>query len=279
MIIYAAVGSNNAPVSTVIGLVLLLIIILIFLGMSLRLVKEWERAVVLRLGRILGVKGPGIIFLIPFIDRPIIVDLRIRTVVIQPQTIITKDNVTVSIDAVVYYKVIDSIKAVSMVFDYNQAVVNIAQTSLRDIVGQMELDEILTKREEINKKLQEILDSYTEGWGVKVTAVTVRDIKLSPDLLAAMAKQAEAERQRRARVIVSEGERQAAIILAEASKQYRDNPQALQLRFLETLSDISQKGGLIIVVPAGQELYPTISLAMATSQYVRREQGPRTTSS
>ncbi|AWR96493.1 slipin family protein [Acidianus sulfidivorans JP7] len=258
----------------IIGLVLLLIIILVFIGMSLKQVKEWERAVVLRLGRVLGVKGPGIIFLIPFVDRPVIVDLRIRTVDIPPQTIITKDNVTVSIDAVVYYKVIDPIKAVSMVYNYNQAVVNISQTSLRDIVGQMELDDVLTKREEINKRLQEILDSYTEGWGVKATAVTVRDIKISPDLLSAMAKQAEAERQRRARVIVSEGEKQASTILAEASKQYKDNPQALQLRFLETLTDISQKGGLIIVVPAGQELYPTISLATAASEYVKQKMTP-----
>ncbi|ARM74972.1 slipin family protein [Acidianus manzaensis] len=262
-------------VSLIIGLVLLLIIILVFIGMSLRQVKEWERAVVLRLGRVLGIKGPGIIFLIPFVDRPVIVDLRIRTVDIPPQTIITRDNVTVSIDAVVYYKVVDAIKAVSMVYNYNQAVINIAQTSLRDIVGQMELDEVLTKRDEINKKLQEILDSYTEGWGVKVTSVTVRDIKISPDLLSAMAKQAEAERQRRARVIVSEGERQASSILAEASKQYKDNPQALQLRFLETLTDISQKGGLIIVVPAGQELYPTISLATSAGEYLRQRINPQ----
>ncbi|MUM65286.1 slipin family protein [Acidianus infernus] len=258
--------------SLIIGLILLLIIILIFVGMSLRQVKEWERAVVLRLGRILGVKGPGIIFLIPFIDRPVIVDLRIVTVDIPPQTIITKDNVTISIDAVVYYKVLDPIKAVSMVYDYRSAVLNISQTSLRDIVGQMELDEVLSKREEINKKLQEILDNYTEAWGIKVTAVTVRDIKLSQDLLSAMARQAEAERQRRARVILSEGERQASTILAEASQAYKNNPAALQLRFLETLSDISQKGGLIIVVPAGQELYPTISLASFAASYVKQQE-------
>jgi SPFH domain, Band 7 family protein len=159
-----------------------------------------------------------------------------------------------------------------MVYNYRSAVLNISQTSLRDIVGQMELDEVLSKREEINKKLQEILDNYTEAWGIKVTAVTVRDIKLSPDLLSAMARQAEAERQRRARVILSEGERQASTILAEASQAYKNNPAALQLRFLETLSDISQKGGLIIVVPAGQELYPTISLASFAASYVKQQE-------
>ncbi|WP_216604123.1 slipin family protein [Acidianus sp. RZ1] len=266
----------------IIGLVFLLIIILIFVGLSIRQVKEWERAVVLRLGRVLGIKGPGLIFLIPFVDRPIIVDLRVRTIDIPPQTIITRDNVTVSIDAVVYYKVLKEgvISAVSQVSDYNKAVSNISQTSLRDIIGQMELDEVLSKREEINRKLQEILDSYTEPWGIKVTAVTVRDIKVSPDLLSAMARQAEAERQRRAKVILSEGERQASTILADASKSYKENPIALQLRFLETLSDISQKGGLIVVVPAGNEIYPTISPSLSVTSlatYVKDKQKPTQT--
>ncbi|AWR93504.1 slipin family protein [Acidianus brierleyi] len=247
----------------IIGLVFLLIIVLVFVGLSFRIVKEWQRAVVLRLGRVLGVKGPGIIFLIPFVDRPVVVDLRINNVDIPPQTMITKDNVTLSIDAVVYYKVVDTIKAVANISNYNSAVVNIAQTSLRDIIGQMSLDEVLSERESINKKLQEILDSYTEGWGVKVTAVTVRDVKLPADLSTAMAQYAAADRLRKAKVILSEGERQASTILADASKSYKENPIALQLRFLETLSDISQKGGLIIVVPAGQEIYPTLSTAVS----------------
>ncbi|QIW24995.1 slipin family protein [Sulfolobus sp. S-194] len=246
-------------VGEILGLVFLVIIILIFLAMSFRIVTEWQRAVVLRLGRVLGVKGPGIIFLIPFVDRPLLVDLRIVTVEVPPQTIVTKDNVTVTIDAVVYYKVVDPLKTVVSVSNYPAAVLNYAQTSLRDIVGQMELDEILTKREEINRRLQEILDTVTEGWGIKVTQVTVRDIRLSPELLSAMAEQAKAERLRRAKIILSEGERQAANILAEASLSYQNNPVALQLRFLEMLSDISQRGNMVIVVPAGQEFYATLS--------------------
>lgn len=247
------------PIELIVGLVFLFIIILIFIAMSFRIVTEWQRAVVLRLGRVLGVKGPGIIFLIPFVDRPLVVDLRIVTVEVPPQSIITKDNVTVTIDAVVYYKVIDPLKAVVSISNYSAAILNYAQTSLRDIIGQMDLDEVLSKREEISKRLQEILDTVTEGWGIKATQVTVRDIRLSPELLSAMAEQAKAERLRRAKIILSEGERQASSILAEASKSYQNNPVALQLRFLEMLSDISQRGNLVIVVPAGQELYATLS--------------------
>ncbi|BCU67200.1 hypothetical protein HS7_06370 [Sulfolobales archaeon HS-7] len=254
-----------SEVELIVGGIFLFIIIVIILSLSFRIVKEWERAVVLRLGRVLGVKGPGIIFLIPFVDKPTIVDLRVKTSDIPAQTIVTKDNVTVTIDAVLYYKVIDAMKAVTSVYNYNSAVLNLAQTSLRDIVGQMELDDILSKREEINMKLQEILDASTEPWGVKVTAVTVRDIRLSPDLLTAMAKQAEAERLRRAKIILSEGERQSANILAEASDFYDRKPIAMQLRFIEALTDISQKGGLILVVPMNNEMYPTV--AMALSRY------------
>jgi regulator of protease activity HflC (stomatin/prohibitin superfamily) len=257
------VMQGGISTTDIIGLVFLLIVLLVFVGLSFRVVKEWEKAVVLRLGRLLGLKGPGIIFLIPFVDKPIIVDLRINSVDVPSQSIITKDNVSVAIDAVVYYKVVDAQKAVTTVFNYNVAVLNLAQTSLRDIAGQMELDEILTKRENINLKLQEILDTITEGWGIKVTQVTIRDIRISQDLLSAIAKQAEAERLRRARIIVSEGEKQASTILADASKSYSENPVAMQLRFLETLSDVSQRGGLIIVVPAGSEIYPTLGTALS----------------
>ena len=252
-------------IGTIIGLVFLLIIIIILLAMSIRVIAEWQRAVVLRLGRVLGIKGPGIIFLIPFVDKPLVVDLRIVTVEVPPQTILTKDNVTVTIDAVVYYKVVEPLKAVVSVSNYAAAILNYAQTSLRDIVGQMDLDEILTKREEINKRLQEILDAVTEGWGIKATQVTVRDIRVPPELLSAMAEQAKAERLRRAKIILSEGEKQAANILAEASMAYQNNPVALQLRFLEMLSDISQRGNLVIVVPAGQELFATLSTLKATT--------------
>jgi regulator of protease activity HflC (stomatin/prohibitin superfamily) len=259
-----------ALIEDVVGVIFALIIIIIFLSLAFKVVKQWEKAVVLRLGRILGAKGPGIIFLIPFVDRPLKVDMRIATVDVPAQTIVTRDNVTVTIDAVVYYKVVDPVRAVSAVYNYNVAVLNIAQTSLRDIVGMMELDEVLSKREDINRRLQEILDNTTEPWGIKVTAVTVRDVKLSPELLTAMAKQAEAERLRRSKIILAEGERQSSTILAEASKSYTTNPLALQLRFIEVLSDISQKGNLIMVVPAGNELYPTVSTAL--SAYVRNKE-------
>jgi len=250
-------------IGDVTGVIFLLVIVIILLTLSLRVIAEWQKAVVLRLGRVLGVKGPGVIFLIPFVDKPIVIDLRIVNVDVPPQTIVTKDNVTVTIDAVVYYKVIDPLKAVTSVSNYQTAVLNISQTSLRDIIGQMELDEILSKREEINKKLQAILDEVTEGWGIKVTNVTVRDIRLSQELLSAMAEQAKAERLRRAKIILSEGERQAASILSEASTFYQNNSVALQLRFLEMLSDISQRGNMVIVVPAGQELYSTLSVLKA----------------
>ncbi|QGR20098.1 slipin family protein [Stygiolobus azoricus] len=250
-------------IGDIIGIIFLLIIVIILLTLSLRVIAEWQKAVVLRLGRVLGVKGPGLIFLIPFVDKPMVIDLRIVNVDVPPQTIVTKDNVTVTIDAVVYYKVIDPLKAVVSVSNYQTAVLNISQTSLRDIIGQMELDEILSKREEINKKLQAILDEVTEGWGIKVTNVTVRDIRLSQELLSAMAEQAKAERLRRAKIILSEGERQAASILSEASTFYQNNPVALQLRFLEMLSDISQRGNMVIVVPAGQELYSALSVLKA----------------
>jgi regulator of protease activity HflC (stomatin/prohibitin superfamily) len=250
-------------IGDVTGVIFLLVIVIILLTLSLRVIAEWQKAVVLRLGRVLGVKGPGLIFLIPFVDKPIVIDLRIVNVDVPPQTIVTKDNVTVTIDAVVYYKVIDPLKAVTSVSNYQTAVLNISQTSLRDIIGQMELDEILSKREEINKKLQAILDEVTEGWGIKVTNVTVRDIRLSQELLSAMAEQAKAERLRRAKIILSEGERQAASILSEASTFYQNNSVALQLRFLEMLSDISQRGNMVIVVPAGQELYSTLSVLKA----------------
>ncbi|AHC52348.1 hypothetical protein SUSAZ_10980 [Sulfolobus acidocaldarius SUSAZ] len=253
-------------IGDIIGIVFLLIIIIILLSLSLRVIAEWQRAVILRLGRAIRVKGPGIITLIPFVDRPIVVDLRIVTVDVPAQTTVTKDNVTVTIDAVLYYKVIDPMKTILSVANYNYAVLNLAQTSLRDIIGQMELDEILVKREEINKRLQSILDEITEGWGIKVTQVTVRDIRLSQELLSAIAEQAKAERIRRAKVISSEGERQAASILADASQYYVSNPVALQIRFLEMLTDISQRGNTVIVVPAGQEFYSTLSVLKSKPQ-------------
>jgi regulator of protease activity HflC (stomatin/prohibitin superfamily) len=232
------------------GIIFLLIIVLIFLAMSIKIVREYERAVIFRLGRLLGAKGPGLFFIIPFVDNFIKVDLRITTVDVPEQQIITKDNVTVGVDAVVYYRVFDPVLAVTRVENYNYAVMMMAQTTLRDIVGQVELDELLSKREEINKRIQTILDEVTDPWGIKVVAVTLKQVRLPESMLRAMAKQAEAERWRRAKIIEAEGERQASIILAEAAKVYEEHPAALRIRELQTLIEVAKEKNLILVSPA-----------------------------
>jgi len=232
------------------GIILGLIIVIVFLSMSIKIVREYERAVIFRLGRLLGAKGPGIFFIIPFIDNFIKVDLRLTTVDVPEQQIITKDNVTVGVDAVVYYRVFDPVLAVTKVEDYNYAVMMMAQTTLRDIVGQVELDELLTKREEINKRLQAILDEVTDPWGIKVTAVTLKQVRLPESMLRAMAKQAEAERWRRAKVIEAEGERQASKILADAAKFYEEHPAALRLRELQTLIEIAKEKNMVVIAPS-----------------------------
>jgi len=233
--------------STLVGIILLLIIILSILSRAIKVVKEWERIIVLRLGKYVGTKGPGLVFLVPFIDKGLIVDMRLTTVDVPRQEVITKDNVTVSVDAVVYYRVVDPEAAVLKVRDYNYAIALLAQTVLRDIVGQSELDDLLTKREEINKKLQRIIDEITDPWGIKVTMVTIKSVELPEGLVRAMAKQAEAERLRRARIIEAEAEREAAKILAEAAKIYEEHPVALRLRELQTYIDIAKEKNMIIV--------------------------------
>ncbi len=232
------------------GIIFLLIILLILLAMSIKIVREYERAVIFRLGRLLGAKGPGIFFVIPFVDNFIKVDLRLTTVDVPEQQIITKDNVTVGVDAVVYYRVFDPVLAITKVENYNYAVMMMAQTTLRDIVGQVELDELLTKREEINKRLQAILDEVTDPWGIKVTAVTLKQVRLPESMLRAMAKQAEAERWRRAKIIEAEGEKQASTILAEAARQYEEHPAALRLRELQTLIEIAKEKNMIVIAPS-----------------------------
>jgi len=225
------------------------LIIVTLLAMSIRVIREYERAVIFRLGRLLGVKGPGLFFLIPFIDSMVKVDLRIVAVDVPEQRIITKDNVTVGVDAVIYYKVFDPDKAITKIENYHYSVLMYAQTTLRDIVGQVELDDLLTKREEINKRIQEILDQVTDAWGIKVTAVTLKEVKLPEGMLRAMAKQAEAERWRRARIIEAEGERQAAAIMAEAAMMYENHPIAVRLRELQTLIEIARERNMVIVTP------------------------------
>ncbi len=237
-------------IAQIVSIVFFLIVVLIILAYSIRIVREYERAVIFRLGRIIGAKGPGLIFIIPIIDRAFIVDLRIHTVDVPRQRIITKDNVEVSVDAVVYYRVADPIKAVVTVQNYHYAVTMLAQTTLRDVIGQSELDELLTKRDEINKRLQRILDELTDPWGIKVTAVTIREVVLPETMVRAMARQAEAERWRRAKIIEAEGERQAAQILAEAAETYARHPIAIRLRELHTLSEIAKEKNMMIIFPA-----------------------------
>ncbi|MEM5843251.1 MAG: slipin family protein [Candidatus Aenigmatarchaeota archaeon] len=214
---------------------------------AIKIAKEYERGVVFRLGRFSGIKGPGLFFIIPIIDKADIIDLRTRTIDVPKQRVITKDNVSIDVDAVVYFRVTDPSKAVIQVQDYYIATSNLAQTVLRDVLGQEELDSILTKREELNKKLQNILDELTDPWGVKVVAVTIKDVSLPESMLRAMAKQAEAEREKRSRIIVAEGELIASQKMAEAAKEYEKHPAALKLRELQTLAEIAREKNLIVV--------------------------------
>jgi len=255
------------------AIVIIVFILIIFLAMSVKIVREYERAVIFRLGRLLGAKGPGLFFVIPFVDNFVKIDLRITTVDVPQQQIITKDNVTVGVDAVVYYRVFDPILAVTRVENYHYAVMMMAQTTLRDIVGQVELDDLLTKREELNKKLQQILDEITDPWGIKVTAVTLKQVRLPETMLRAMAKQAEAERWRRSRIIEAEGERQAAKIMAEAAMFYEEHPVALRLRELQTLIEIARERNMVVVAPTsmGTEVGLVTALTKVTEKGSRKE--------
>ena len=231
--------------------ILVLIIILSFLRASIRIVKEYERAVMFRLGRLIGTKGPGLFFRIPVIDVFRVVDLRVITFDVPKQRVITRDNVSVDVDAVVYYRVFDPQKAVVSVENYTLATNLLAQTTLRDVLGQVELDELLSKREELSKRLTEILDIATDGWGIKVQAVAIKDVTLPEVMQRAIAKQAEAERERRSRIIVADGEYQAASKMAEAAAMYEKTPTALRLRELQTLAEIAREKNLIVVTTTG----------------------------
>ncbi len=228
------------------------IIIVIILASAIKIVREYERVVIFRLGRVLGKpKGPGIFFIIPGMDQMVRIDLRTMVIDVSKQRVITKDNVTVDVDAVVYYRVFDPLKAVIQVQQYVYASTLLSQTTLRDILGQVELDELLSKREELNKRLQAVLDLATDPWGIKVSAVTIKDVALPETMLRAIAKQAEAERERRSRVILAEGELQASQKMKEAAEQYERAPISLRLRELQTLTEIAREKNLIIV-PGGE---------------------------
>ncbi len=234
--------------------IILLVFIVIFLASAIKILPEYERGVIFRLGRVIGAKGPGLIILIPLIDKMVRVSLRVVTLDVPTQDIITKDNVPVKVDAVVYFRVVDPVKAIVNVEDYIYATSQIAQTTLRSVCGQAEFDELLSHRDKINMKLQEIIDKETDAWGVKVVSVELKRIDLPEELVKAMAKQAEAERERRAKIISAEAEFQAAEKLVEAAQMLGKQPLAIQLRYLETLNNIGQKGTKTIVFPFPTEI-------------------------
>lgn len=226
---------------------IVIIMVLTFLAAALRIVKEYERAVIFRLGRLLGAKGPGLFFRIPMADVFRVVDLRVVTFDVPKQRIITRDNVTVDVDAVVYYRVTDPVKAIVTVESYVYATNFLSQTSLRDILGQVELDDLLAKREELGKRLTEILDTATDPWGIKVTQVAIKDVSLPVEMQRAIAKQAEAEREKRSRIIMADGEFQAASKMAAAAQMYQTNPMGMKLRELQTLTEIARERNMIVV--------------------------------
>lgn len=242
---------------------------IIILFWAIKIIREYERAVIFRLGKLLGVKGPGLFFIIPIIDSIVKVDLRTGVIDVPKQRVVTKDNVTVDVDAVVYYRVNDPEKAIVHVENYKLATSLLAQTTLRDVLGQVELDHLLSKREEINKKIQKILDEATDVWGMKVSGVTIRDVSLPEEMLRAIAKQAEAERERRARIIMAEGEMQASKKMAEAAELYGKHPAAIKLRELQTLAEIARERNLIVISESGLGNIAGISKAVQKAEEKR----------
>ena len=229
--------------------VLLIIFVAIALASGVRILREYERGVIFRLGRLIAQKGPGLIFLIPIVDRMVRIDLRTVTLTVPPQEVITKDNVTVRVTAVAYFRVIDSNKAVTEVENFLLATSQIGQTTLRSVLGKAELDSLLSERERLNVELQQIIDEQTEPWGVKVTTVEVKDVELPADMQRAIARQAEAERERRAKIISADGEFQAAEKLSQAANIISQNPATLQLRYLQTLLQMGVNQNTTIVFP------------------------------
>ncbi|MDD4635332.1 MAG: slipin family protein [Dehalococcoidales bacterium] len=231
-------------------------------SMSVRVVSEYERGVIFRLGRLIGAKGPGLFFIIPFIDRMVKVDLRVVTMDVPAQDVITKDNVTVRVNAVVYFRVVNPSDAVIKVLDHIKATSQISQTTLRNVLGQSELDELLSKREQLNQTLQEIIDEHTDPWGIKVSTVEIKDVELPETMRRSMARQAEAERERRAKVIHAEGEYQASARLADAADVIAREPVTLQLRYLQTLTEIATEKSSTIVFPLPIDMLNAFSRKM-----------------
>ena len=233
----------------------IIVLAVLFLSSAIRILNEYERGVVFRLGRVIDAKGPGLIILIPIVDKIVKVSLRLVALDVDPQDVITRDNVSVKVNAVIYFRVIETVKAVIEVENYQYAMSQLAQTTLRSVCGQAELDELLSAREKINSELQEILDMHTDPWGIKVATVELKHIDLPQEMQRAMAKQAEAERERRAKVINAEGEFQAAQRLADAAKIIQVHPVALQLRYLQTMREMSAENNTTTIFPFPMDLF------------------------
>ncbi len=242
----------NPTVAIVISVIVIIVLFLMF--SAIRIVQQYERGVIFVLGRLTGAKGPGVFLVPPFISRMVKVDLRIVTLTVPPQEVISRDNVTIKVTAVLYFYVVDPVAAVVNVMNFVQATTQIGQTTLRNVLGQSELDEILSQRNKINQDLQTIIDEHTERWGVKMTAVEIKDVELPITMQRAMAKQAEAEREKRAKIIHAEGEFQASAQLAKAAGVIAGQPNAMQLRYLQTLTEIAVEKNSTIIFPLPMDL-------------------------
>ncbi|MCL4370006.1 MAG: slipin family protein [Chloroflexi bacterium] len=232
-----------------VSVVVLVILAFILFTSAVKVVQEYERGVIFRLGRLMGAKGPGLFFIIPGIDRMMKIDLRVITMDVPAQEVITRDNVTIKVNAVIYFKVMDPNMAVTKVLDYIRATSQIAQTTLRAVLGQSDLDGLLAQRDQINARLQQIIDEQTEPWGIKVSVVEVKDVELPQSMQRAMAKQAEAEREKRAKIIHAQGEFEASARLADAADMLNRSPAALQLRYMQTLTEIAVEKNSTIIFP------------------------------
>lgn len=245
-----------------------------FILSGLRVLQEYERGVIFRLGRLTGAKGPGLIFVIPGIDRMVRVSLRIITTDVPPQDVVTRDNVSIIVNAVILFRVVDPVKAINSVESYLESTFQYAQTTLRSVLGSAELDEVLSEREALNKKIQEILDHHTEPWGIKVSAVEIKQVDLPKEMQRAMATQAEAERQRRAKVISAAGEAQSATKLVEAAHMMEKHPAALQLRYLQTLQEIASENNSTTIFPIPIEIIrPFVEAALVSEGRLKPRDG------
>jgi regulator of protease activity HflC (stomatin/prohibitin superfamily) len=248
-------------------------IAVIVVASSVRVLREYERGVIFRLGRLIGQKGPGLIFLIPIIDRMVRVDLRTVTLNIPPQEVITRDNVPASVNAVCYFRVVNASDAIVQVENYLMATSQIAQTTLRAVLGRAELDTLLAERDRLNDELQRIIDDQTEPWGIKVTTVEIKDVEIPQTMQRAMARQAEAERERRAKIIAAEGEAQAADKLSEAASKIGRHPVAIQLRFLQTLLEVGSERNSTTIFPVPIDLFKPFIQAAANQAADERQSG------